>query len=193
MTRPPARSSRGRQTTSSFEFLSEDKIKHDSYQSIRPKRSRRKPLEVRDLTMDISRRQRPDPTGGLFSAVQRPLLYSCSLFPGDLEREMGDVKRVVSKWGTLHVVFGSPQKMESDINSIWRERDDELDMDEDGRYSRDEDDDDDVDDEEDEGDYSLDDEEDDDDEYVLTLMFFLHVYVCIVFCNVITSTHTGCR
>jgi hypothetical protein len=90
---------------------------------------------------------------------------------------MGDVKRVVSKWGTLHVVFGSPQKMESDINSIWRERDDELEM------GDEDDDDDDGDDEEDEGDYSLDDEEEDeDDEYVFSLIIFLtcmYVY-CIL-------------
>lgn len=157
-------------------------MKNDSFQSTRPKRSRRRPLEVRDLTMDISRRQRPDPTGGLFSAVQRPLLYSSSLFPGDLEREMGDVKKVVSKWGTLHVVFGSPQKMESDINSIWRERDDELDMDdyrEDGRYSRDDDDDGDEGDEDDEDNYSLDDD-DDDDEYVRIFSYSLLTCTCIM-------------
>ena len=170
MLMPHTRQYKSRQITSAFEFLSEDKIKYDLFQFKVQKRSRRRHLEVRDLTMDISRRRRSDSFSGLFAAAERPLLYSGALFPGDLEREMEDVKGAVNQWGDLHLAFGSPHKMESDMN-VWRSSsnsssggggggDDELGGDDDSDEDRE--DVYDIDDEDDE--YSLDDDEDDDDD-----------------------------
>lgn len=157
---PYTRHNKSRQISSAFEYLSEDKIKYDLFQCKPQKRSRRRHLEVRDLTMDISRRRRSDPFSGMFAEAERPLLYSSALFPGDLEREMEDVKNAVNQWGDLHLAFGSPRKMESDMN-IWRSSGgDELDGDDDSDEDHEEVYD--VDDEDDE--YSLDD--DDDEHYV---------------------------
>lgn len=157
--------------TSRFAFLMEDKLPFDSIQWARDRASRsRSTLRVKDLTGEVTRKQRPAASSGVFSALQRPMLYSHELFPGAFTEEIAEVRAVVenvARENLMEALQNWREMVESTYGAGSNEfsDDDDLegnDIDDDGDEDEEDDEDDDDDDEDLEFEPDEEEEEDED-------------------------------